>query len=86
MSAAMLRYAPLYLAVILVAGGAGVLLAWWMRRYTTMSIRNVYLAAAVAVALDAWALQARAAHALILMGPVTSFLLAASAATTAAAT
>ena len=50
-----------------------------MRRYTTVSIRNVYLAAAVAVALDAWALHARAAHALIVMGPVTSFLLGASA-------
>jgi len=79
MTAAMLRYAPLYLAVILVAGGAGVLLAWWMRRYTTISIRNLYLAAAIAAALDAWSLQARAAHAVIVMGPVTSFLLGASA-------
>ena len=65
MTAAMLRYAPLYLAVILVAGGAGVLLAWWMRRYTTMSIRNVYLAAIVAIVLDAWALYARAASVLM---------------------
>jgi hypothetical protein len=79
MTGAMLRYAPLYLAVILVAGGAGVPLAWWLRRYSMVSIRNLYLAAVIAVAVDAWALHAHAANALIVMGPVTSFLLAGSA-------
>ena len=79
MTLPILQYAPLYLAAILVAGAAGVLLAWWMRRYTTVSIRNLYLVAAFAVALDVWALHARAATALVVMGPVTSFLLAASA-------
>ena len=48
MTGSMVRYAPLYLAVILVAGGAGVLLAWWLRRYTTVSIRNTYFAAVIA--------------------------------------
>ena len=79
MTGSMLRYAPLYLAVVLVAGGAGVLLAWWMRRYTTVSIRNLYLAAVIAIALAGWALHAHAANALLVMGPVTSFLLGASA-------
>ena len=79
MTGSVLRYAPLYLTVIVVAGGAGALLAWWMRRYTTVSIRNVCLAATVAAAIDAWALQAHATYELIVMGPVTSFLLAASA-------
>jgi hypothetical protein len=79
MTAPVLRYAPLYLAVIFVAGGAGVLLAWWMRRHTTVSIRNLYLAAIAAVGLDAWALPAHATNVLIVLAPITSFVLAASA-------
>lgn len=79
MTAPVLRYAPLYLAVILVAGAAGVLLAWWMRRHTTVSIRNVYPAAIAAAGLDAWALHAHATTVLIVMVPITSFALAASA-------
>ena len=59
MTAPVLRYAPLYLAVILVAGAAGALLAWWLRRHTTVSIRNLYLAAIAAAGLDAWALHAQ---------------------------
>jgi hypothetical protein len=39
------------LAVTLVAGVAGVGGAWWMRRRTTLSSRNLYLAATVAVLL-----------------------------------
>jgi hypothetical protein len=54
MTAPVLRYAPLYLAVILVAGAAGALLAWWLRRHTTVSIRNLYLAAIAVAGLDAW--------------------------------
>ena len=79
MTAPVLRYAPLYLAVILVAGAAGVLLAWWLRRHTTVSIRNLYLAAVAAAGLDAWALHAHATNVLIVMAPITSFVLAASA-------
>ena len=79
MTAPVLRYAPLYLAVILVAGAAGVLLAWWLRRRTTVSIRNLYLAAIGPAGLDAWALNAHAPRALIVMAPITSFVLAASA-------
>ncbi len=79
MTAPVLRYAPLYLAVILVAGAAGVLLAWWLRRHTTVSIRNLYLAAIAAAGLDAWALHAHATNVLIVMAPITSFVLAASA-------
>ena len=60
MTAPVLRYAPLYLAVILVAGAAGVLLAWWIRRQTTVSIRNLYPAAIAAAGVDAWALHAHA--------------------------
>jgi uncharacterized membrane protein SpoIIM required for sporulation len=55
-TAPVVRYAPLYLAAILVAGAAGVLLAWWLRRHTTVSIRNVYPVAIAAAGLDAWAL------------------------------
>ena len=41
-------------------GAPACLLAWWLRRHTSVSIRNVYLAAAIAIALDAAALyQAR---------------------------
>jgi hypothetical protein len=74
-----LQHAPLYMAVVLAAAGAGMLLAWWLRRYTTLSIRNLYLAALLASALDAWALSARAVDALVVLAPVTSFTLAASA-------
>jgi hypothetical protein len=64
--------------MILMAGGAGVLLAWWLRRHTTVSIRNLYPAAIAAAGLDAWALHAHATTVLIVMVPITSFALAAS--------
>jgi hypothetical protein len=73
-----LQHAPLYAAAALAAAGAGVLLAWWLRRYTTVSIRNLYVAAIVAIMLDAWALYDRAANALVVLVPVTSFTVAAS--------
>jgi hypothetical protein len=74
-----LQHAPLFAAAALAAAGAGVLLAWWVRRYTMVSIRNLYLAAIVAIALDALALYVRAASALVVLVPVTSFTVAASA-------
>lgn len=47
----------------LVTGGAGVMCAWWLRRRTTTSVRNLYILAiallalaAAAVAADLWAL------------------------------
>lgn len=55
------------------------LLAWWMRRHTTVSIRNLYLATIAAAGLDTWALQAHATNVLIVTAPITSFVLAASA-------
>ena len=74
-----LQQAPLYAAAALVAAGAGVLLAWWLRRYTTVSIRNVYLVAIVAIVVDAWALYARAASVMMVLVPATSLTVAASA-------
>ena len=75
-----LQHAPLFAAAALAAAGAGVLLAWWLRRYTMVSIRNLYLAAIVAITLDAWAVYDRAATALVVLVPVTSFTVSASAA------
>ena len=74
-----LQHAPSYAALAAVAAAAGVLLAWWLRRHTTISIRNVYLAAALALAVDAAALYARAAVVLPAMVPVTSCAIAAAA-------
>jgi len=75
-----LQHAPLFAAAALAAAGAGVLLAWWLRRYTMVSIRNLYLAAIVAITLDAWAVYDRAASALVVLVSVTSFTVSASAA------
>ena len=74
-----LQHAPVYAAAAVVAAAAGVLLAWWLRRHTTISIRNVYLAAALALTLDAAALYARAKVVLPAMVPVTSCAIAAAA-------
>jgi TraM recognition site of TraD and TraG len=74
-----LQHAPYYAAMAAIAAAAGVLLAWWLRRHTTVSIRNVYVAAAIALAVDAAALYARAAIVLPAMVPVTSCAIAAAA-------
>ena len=74
-----LQHAPVYAAAAVAAAAAGVLLAWWLRRHTTISIRNVYLAAALALTLDAAALYARAKVVLPAMVPVTSCAIAAAA-------
>jgi hypothetical protein len=56
---AALRLAGIDLALTLALGGGGVLLAWWLRRASTVSIRNLYPAA---VLLTAAALIAMATH------------------------
>ena len=43
-----LQDAPYYAVLAIAAGAAGVLLAFWLRRRTMVSIRNLYLAAAIA--------------------------------------
>jgi hypothetical protein len=40
-----LQDAPYYAAAVLAAGAGGVALAWWLRRHTMISVRNLYLAA-----------------------------------------
>jgi hypothetical protein len=74
-----LQNAPYYAAVAIGAGAAGVLLAWWLRRHTTVSIRNVYLAAATVLAIDLAALHLRAAIVLPAMVPLTSCTIVAAA-------
>jgi len=74
-----LQDAPYYTAFAIVAGAAGVLLAFWLRRRTMVSIRNLYLAAAIAIGVDVAALYERAAFALWVMVPATAFTVAASA-------
>jgi hypothetical protein len=79
MTPPVLQHGPIYAAAALAAAGAGVLLAWWLRRYTTLSIRNLYLTAIIAITLDAWAISARASSALLVLVPVSCSTLAASA-------
>jgi hypothetical protein len=74
-----LQQAPYYAAAAVAAAAAGALLAWWMRRHTTISIRNVYVAAAIALTLDAAALFTRSVGVLPAMVPVTSCAIAAAA-------
>jgi len=74
-----LQHAPYYAVVALAAGGAGVLLAWWLRRHTSVSIRNVYLAAATVIAVDVLALYSRAAIVLPAIVPLTSCTVVAAA-------
>lgn len=74
-----LQDAPLYAIAALAGAGAGVLLAWWLRRRTMVSIRNLYLAAAVVVAADLAVLYAHAGFALRVMVPLTGFTVAGSA-------
>jgi hypothetical protein len=62
----------------IVAGAIGVAVAWWLRRYTTLSIRNAYLAAVVlsmlavaAVAVAVWVVAA-------VLAPLATFAVSAS--------
>jgi hypothetical protein len=74
-----LQHAPVSAALALAAAAAGVLLAWWLRRHTTVSIRNVYLAAATVLVADGVALYLRAGVALSAMVALTSCTLVAAA-------
>jgi hypothetical protein len=64
-----LEHAPYYAAAAIAAAGAGVLLAWSLRRHTMISIRNVYLTVALIAAVDALALGQRAGWALVVLVP-----------------
>jgi len=74
-----LQDAPIYAAAALAGAGAGVLLAWWLRRHTMVSIRNLYIAAAVALCLDVAVIYEHAGFALRVMVPLTGFTVAGSA-------
>jgi hypothetical protein len=77
--ATLLAHGPYYAAAALAAGAAGVLLAWSLRRHTMISIRNVYLAVALVIGVDALAVYQRAAWSLVVLAPLTSLLVAAAA-------
>jgi len=74
-----LQDAPIYAAAALVGAGAGVLLAWWLRRRTMVSIRNMYVAASMVVVADLAVLYSHAGFALPVMVPLTGFTVAGSA-------
>jgi cell division septation protein DedD len=69
----------LYTGLAIVAAAAGVLLAFLLRRRTTLSIRNLYLVASAALVADTALLYERFAPALWVMVPLTSFAIAGSA-------
>ena len=75
-----LQYAPLMLAASIAAAAAGVGVAWWLRRRTMISIRNVYLATVVAVALDVTVNYTRIWLALLVTIPLTALTIAATVA------
>jgi hypothetical protein len=70
-----LRYAP-YL--MLAAGLAGVGVAWWLRRRTTISIRNLYPPAVVAPVLDVLAIQRQEWLIVVPLVPLTSAVVVAA--------
>ncbi|MBA3747598.1 MAG: TraM recognition domain-containing protein, partial [Solirubrobacterales bacterium] len=74
-----LQHGPYYVAAAIVAAAAGVTFAWWLRRRTMISIRNLYLATGLALALDVVVTWAHATVLLLVLVPATSFTLAASA-------
>jgi len=75
----MVDHALVYVAGVLAAAATGVLFAWWLRRRTMVSIRNVYLAALIALAIDVAVIRARLEIVLVATVPLTSFLVAAGA-------
>jgi len=63
----------LYITVgVIAAGVAGVAFAWWLRRRTMVSIRNVYLAALAAAALDVVAARMHVTSVLAVSLPLTA--------------
>jgi hypothetical protein len=79
MTATALQYAPYYAAAIFAAGAVGVALAWWLRRHTMVSVRNLYLAATCAVGLDVLIVSVHAWAALTMTVPLTIVTVAGSA-------
>ncbi len=70
---------PYYVAAAILAAGAGVTFAWWLRRRTMLSIRNAYLATALTLALDVIVTVTQATVLLLVLVPLTSLTIAASA-------
>ena len=70
---------PYYVAAAILAAAAGVTFAWWLRRRTMISIRNAYLATGLTLALDIVVVITQAMVLLLVLVPVTSFTIAASA-------
>lgn len=66
------------LGAALIAGVLGAGVAWWMRRRTTLSVRNLYVAALLLLAAFAVALAARSWAALLIVGPLVVFAASAS--------
>jgi TraM recognition site of TraD and TraG/Type IV secretion-system coupling protein DNA-binding domain len=66
------------LGAALIAGMLGAGVAWWLRRRTTLSIRNLYVAALLLLAAFAVALAARWWAALLILGPLVVFAASAS--------
>jgi hypothetical protein len=65
-------------AAILALGGLGVLSAWTLRRYSTLSARNLYPPAVVGAAGVAAAVAAHAWHAAMFVAPVSAFAVSAA--------
>jgi hypothetical protein len=74
-----LQDAPYYAAAVLAAGAGGVALAWWLRRHTMISVRNLYLAALATVALDVLIVSVHAWIALAVTVPLSALSVAGSA-------
>ena len=73
-----LRYAPYLMLAMFAAGLVGVGLAWWLRRRTTISIRNLYPPAMVAPVLDVLAIRHQEWVILAPLVPLTSAVVAAA--------
>ncbi|HEY5198708.1 MAG TPA: type IV secretory system conjugative DNA transfer family protein [Solirubrobacteraceae bacterium] len=73
-----LRYVPYVMSAMLAGGLIGLSLAWWLRRRTTISIRNLYPPALAAPVLDLAAIQRDAWLVLIALLPLTSCVVAAA--------
>jgi hypothetical protein len=68
-------------AVVLIsvaAGALGLAVAWWLRRYTTLSIRNLYVAAIVLCALTVAAGAAAVWDVAAVLGPIATLMASAS--------
>ncbi|MGH2941464.1 MAG: TraM recognition domain-containing protein [Solirubrobacteraceae bacterium] len=55
------------------SGALGIAVAWWLRRRTSLTVRNLYVLAIVLLALFGAAVAARAWTALLLLGPALAF-------------